>query len=154
MLGDVLLRDMALRQKHCRNARTAVLCRVDVKHAFRQVPVTLPARQPLGSWPAVTWLWICVCSSGGGTAPGIGGWKPLRSNIPTKGAAGVAHVEYAPPKEIAVVPLPRDFQPVPGVGGNTGSDFFLRYYVDDSIIVELQWWPDGRRCRRALQSLA
>ena len=50
--------------------------------------------------------------------------------------------------------LPRDCQPVPGVGGNTGSYFFARYYVDDGILVEVQWWPDGRRCMRAVQSLA
>ena len=30
----------------------------------------------------------------------------------------------------------------------------MRYYVDDGILVELQWWPDGRRCLRAVQSLA
>ena len=30
----------------------------------------------------------------------------------------------------------------------------MRYYVDDGILVEVQWWPDGRRCVRAVQSLA
>ena len=30
----------------------------------------------------------------------------------------------------------------------------MRYYVDDGILVEVQWWPDGRRCLRAVQSLA
>ena len=30
----------------------------------------------------------------------------------------------------------------------------MRYYVDDGIVGELQWWPDGRRCLRAVQSLA
>ena len=38
--------------------------------------------------------------------------------------------------------------------GNAGNYFFARYYVDDGILVELQWWPDGRRCLRAVQSLA
>ena len=52
------------------------------------------------------------------------------------------------------MPLRGDCQPVPGTGGNTGSFFFVRYYVDDGILVELQWWPDGRRCQRAVQSLA
>ena len=32
--------------------------------------------------------------------------------------------------------------------------FFERYYVDEGILVELQWWPDGHRCQRAVQSLA
>ena len=39
------------------------------------------------------------------------------------------------------------------MGGNTGGYFFVRYYVDDGILVEVQWWPDGRRCLRAVQSL-
>ena len=30
----------------------------------------------------------------------------------------------------------------------------MRYYVDDGIVVEVQWWPDGHRCLRAVQSLA
>ena len=30
----------------------------------------------------------------------------------------------------------------------------MRYYVDDGILVGVQWWPDGRRCLRAVQSLA
>ena len=43
---------------------------------------------------------------------------------------------------------------MPGTGGNTGSWRFGQYYVDDCILVELQWWPDGRRCQRVVQSLA
>ena len=34
------------------------------------------------------------------------------------------------------------------------SPFFVLYYVDDGILVEVQWWPDGRSCRRASASLA
>ena len=30
----------------------------------------------------------------------------------------------------------------------------MRDYVDDGIIIELQWWPDGCRCLRAVLSLA
>ena len=30
----------------------------------------------------------------------------------------------------------------------------MLYYVDGGILVEVQWWPDGRRCRRASASLA
>ena len=30
----------------------------------------------------------------------------------------------------------------------------MRYYVYDGIVVEVLWWPDGRRCMRAVQSLA
>ena len=30
----------------------------------------------------------------------------------------------------------------------------MRYFVHDGILVGVQWWPDGRRCMRAMQSLA
>lgn len=30
----------------------------------------------------------------------------------------------------------------------------MRYCVDDGIMIEVYWWPDSRRCRRAVQSLA
>ena len=39
-------------------------------------------------------------------------------------------------------------------GGNTENNLFVSYYADDGILIELQWWPDGRRCLRAVQSLA
>ena len=39
-------------------------------------------------------------------------------------------------------------------GCKTGTCFLVRYFVDDGILVELQWWPDGRRCRRVGQSLS
>ena len=45
MLRDVLLRVLFLCQKRGKNARI-VLCRVDVKDAFRQVPVD-PAGAPV-----------------------------------------------------------------------------------------------------------
>ena len=31
---------------------------------------------------------------------------------------------------------------------------FLKYYVEDGIFVEVQWGPDGRRCRRASVRMA
>ena len=41
-----------------------------------------------------------------------------------------------------------------GRGGGRRSPFFALYYVDDGIYVEVQWWPDGRCCRRESASLA
>ena len=73
--------------------------------------------------------------------------------VSPQGAAAVEHVCLAPSWDKPVVSLPRDCKPVPGVGGNTGSYFFVRYYVNDGILVEVQLWPDGRRCMRAVQSL-
>ena len=73
---------------------------------------------------------------------------------PSQGAAAVEHVCLVPSRGSPVASLPRDCKLVPGVGDNTGSFFFVRYCVDDDILVEVQWWPDGRRCLRAVQSLA
>ena len=70
------------------------------------------------------------------------------------GEAALAHVAVAPPLGGPGVPLLGDCQPMPGTGGDTGSCLLVRYYVDDGIFIELQWWPDGRRCQRAVQSLA
>ena len=39
----------------------------------------------------------------------------------------------------------------PGRGGR--SLFCVQYYADDGILVEVRWWSDGRRCRRASESL-
>lgn len=39
-------------------------------------------------------------------------------------------------------------------GGFAGWGFFVRYYVDDGVLVEAKFFQDGRRCRRAVQSLA
>ena len=39
-------------------------------------------------------------------------------------------------------------------GGGRRSPFFVLDYVDDGILVEVQWRPDGRRCRHASASLA
>ena len=51
--------------------------------------------------------------------------------------------------------MPRDYcARIQGVGGEPGSIFFVRHYVDDGILVEVQWFRDGRRCMRALRSLA
>ena len=73
--------------------------------------------------------------------------------VSRQGEDTVAHVVVAPPRGGPVVPLPRDCQPVLGTEGNTGSSFVVRYYVDDGILMELQWWPVDRRCQRAVQLL-
>ena len=69
-------------------------------------------------------------------------------------AAAVAHVRISPPPRVPFVSIPGDCGPVPGPGSNAGNDFVVMYYVDDGILVDVQWWPGGRRCLRAVQSLA
>ena len=44
---------------------------------------------------------------------------------------------------------------VPGrQGGGRRGWSFVRYYVDDGRLVKMQWWSDGRCCRRASAFLA
>ena len=165
MLRDVLMRVLCLRQAHGRHARIA-LCRVDVKDAFRQVPVD-PAGAPVSESVAGGHVVVDLrLQFGWRNSPGFWGvvtsaleYSRTRSTfksavVPRQGQAAVAHVVVALPRGGPVVTLPGDCQPVPGTGGNTGSCVCVRYYVEDGIIVELQWWPDGCRCQRAVKSLA
>ena len=76
------------------------------------------------------------------------------TDVSPKGAAAVAHVGLSPPRGVPLVSIPGDCGPVSGSGGNAGNYFSVRYYVDDSILVEFQRWPDGRRCLSAVQLLA
>lgn len=59
-----------------------------------------------------------------------------------------------PPEGEAAVSLPPDCTKVAGEGGFAGSPFFVRYYVDDGVLVEARFFADGRRCVRAIQSSA
>ena len=70
-----------------------------------------------------------------------------------QGRTATEHVSVTPPR--ATIGRLRCHLVVgsPAVGGGK-SPFFVLYYVDDGILVEVQWWPDGRRCRRASASLA
>ena len=162
MLRDVLLRVLFLRQRHDSTARI-LLCRADVKDALRQVPAD-PAGAPT--------FWYVVgghvvvdlrLQSGWRNSPGFWGLVSAALEhsqthstfqdavVSPQGAVG--HVCLAPSRGSPVVSLPRDCKPVPGVGGNTESSFFVLYYVYDGVLVEVQWWTDGRRCMRAVQSL-
>ena len=161
-LGHVLrcFRVLFLVQTHGRRARI-LLCRVDVKGAFRQDFVDKSGTPNFGYVPGDRVVLDFRLQFGWCNSPGI--WGLMASalehahthptfqgaDVSQQGAAAVGLVELSPPRGIRVVAIP-----VPGSGGNTGSVLSVRHYVDDGILVELQWWPDGRRCLRAVQSLA
>ena len=75
--------------------------------------------------------------------------------VMAQGRTATEHVSVTPPR---ATDRPNSLPPgcrVPrGRGGGRRSPFFVPYYVDYGILVEVQWWPDGRRCRRASVSLA
>ena len=164
VVHDILLRVMFLRQTHGSSARI-LLCRVDVKDAFRQASVD-PAGAPAFGYVFGDRVVVDLrLQFGWRNSPGF--WGLMASalehahthsmfqgaDVSQQGAAAVAHVGISPPRGVPVVSTPGDCGPVSGSGGNAGTYFFVRYYVDDGILVELQWWPDGRRCLRAVQSL-
>ena len=145
VLREVLLCLWFLRQTHGRSARI-VFCRVDVKEAFRQVMCWLirSGRRCSVTLPAEAWSWICGCSSGGGIALGTGAcWLP-RVSKPTPALrfkAPLCPRKGPPPSCMLELPRRGGFRwcrsrvivaPFLGTGGNAGSYFFVRYYVDDA----------------------
>ena len=162
---DVLLRVLFLRQLHGPTARI-VLCRVDVKDAYRQVLVD-PVGAPVFGYAMGEYVVVDLrLQFGWRNSPGFWGLMASalehshthstfqNAAVSPQGAAAVGHVRLAPPRGGSVTSLPRDCRTVSGSGGYAGSRFFVRYYVDDGILVEVQWWPDGRHCMRTVQSLA
>ena len=72
-----------------------------------------------------------------------------RSHIPD---AGVAIGAPGPDRE--TMPIPSECERVLGTGVDAGDPFFVRFYVDDRILVEARFFQDGRSLRRAIESLA
>ena len=88
-----------------------------------------------------------------GGAPDVG-WETIRipsdrTHIPDSGvAAGASGVDRE------TLPIPSDAERAPGTGGDTGDPFFVRLYVDDSILVKERFFQDERRLRCVIESLA
>ena len=161
---DVLLRVLFLRQLHGPTART-VLCRVDLKDAYRQVLVE-PVEAPVFGYAMGEYVVVELrLRFGWRNSPGFWGLMDSAlehshthstfqyAAVSQQGAAAVEYVRLAPPRGGSGTSLPRDCRTVSGSGGYAGSRFIVRYYVDNGILVEVQWWPDGRRCMRSVQSL-
>ena len=72
-----------------------------------------------------------------------------------QGRTATQHVAVTPPRAPdRLATLPPNCRVPLGQKGGRRSDFFVRYYVDDGILVEVQWWPDIRRSRHPSASLA
>ena len=164
VIWDVLLRVMYLRQKFGPNARI-VLSKLDVKSAFRQVPVDR-SRAPIFGYVVEDLVVVDLRLQFGWTSsPGFWGifssalehshthttFEDALVSEHGRGAAESVHIADA--RNRVVAPLPSDCADLGEWGGRFYDPFFVRYYVDDGILVEVQWWPDGRRCLRATRSL-
>ena len=142
VLSDVSLRVLFLRQRHGSTARI-LLCRVDVKDAFRQVPVD-PAGEPtfgyvVGGHVVVNFAFeVRVAEKPRVLGIGLVCARTFshslqfsrRCGVPARGRCRRA-LGLAPSRDSPVVSLPRECKHVPRVGGNTESYFFVKYYVDD-----------------------
>ena len=68
------------------------------------------------------------------------------SQVTVEGASAVQHVKVVPPcTSRTATPVPADYLKVAGDGGWAGSPYWVRYYVDDGVLVEVRFFNDGRR---------
>ena len=98
----------------------------------------------------------CERVPGSGITTGVtdAGWEtmsipPDYTHIP---GAGIAAGAPGPDRE--TMPIPSDCECVPVSGGDASDPFFVRFYVDDGILVKVRFFQGGRRLRRAIESLA
>ena len=144
-----------------------VLSKIDVAEAFRQVSVRW-AGAPVFGYEFSEWIVVdrrlqfVWRSSPGGFCLFPAALEHAHRHtsyndavVKEPGRTATQQVAVNPPKPTdRPPPLPSDCR-VPRRQGRGRHDcFFVRYYVDDGILEEVQWWPDGRRCRCASASLA
>ena len=166
VLRDIIWRILYLRRRFGPHARI-VLSKIDVTEAFRQVSVQW-AGAPVFGYGFREWIvadrrlqfgwrsspgFFCLFSAALEHAHRHTSYED--AVVMEQGRIATQHVAVTPPKATdRPTPLPPGCRVPRGEGGGRRSLFFVRYYVDDGILVEVQWWPDGRRCRRASASLA
>ena len=166
VLTDILRRILFLRQLH-RTSAEIVMCRIDAKEAFRQLLID-PAGAPAFGYVFGDQVVVDLrCQFGWRSSPGF--WSLFSSalehshthtsyqdaTVTDEGVAAVQHVKVIPSAAAGpAVPVPPDCLPIVGEGGYAGSRFFVRYYVDDGVLIEVRFFEDGRRCLKAIQSIA
>ena len=142
-----------------------MLSKLDVKEAFRQVLVD-PSRAAYFGYTFGDIAVVDLCLEfGWRSSPGF--WGLLASALEHShnhtsffthavtdiGRRDAQPIHMAPLRTGRVAQLPPDCKTVQGLGGGVGDPFFMCIYVDDSILVEVQYSPDGRRCLCASRSL-
>ena len=70
------------------------------------------------------------------------------------GREAIQHVVVTPSRESRAAALPPGYVAPPRRGGSADYFFFVRFYVDDGVSVEVQCYPSGDRCLCASASLA
>ena len=165
VLRDIMWRIRNLRQRFGGGARIA-LRKMDVKDAFRQVPVEI-TREPVFGY---VFIGLMVVDRrlhfGWRNSPGFWSlfalaFEHAHNNTSYRGAVctdsgreATRHVVVRPPCESRTAALPPGYVAPPGRGGGADDSFFARFYVDDGVSVEVQWYPSSDRCLCASASLA
>ena len=166
VLRDIVWRILWLRRTYGPSARI-VLSKIDVTDAFRQV--------------AVQWSGAPVFGYSVGDLVVVDrrlvfGWRNSPGNfcvmtaalehshnhtsvanavVTDLGRTATNHVEVPLPSERETPPpFPPGCRIPPGSGGGRSDSFFVRFYVDDGILVEVMWSPTGDRCKIASASCA
>lgn len=155
VLCNVVWRVLFLRRRFG-NAARIVLSKMDAKDAFRQVAVDA-ARSPVVGYQLRDLVIVDRrLQFGWRNSPGY--WCLFASALEhshkntsfssavgtTQGWAATAHVVVEPPVGPAQpAPVhPRIVTP-PGKGGGVDDEFFVEYYVDDGILVQVQHFASG-----------
>lgn len=148
-----------LRRKYGTSVRI-VLIKNDVTDAFQQVPVRWSEAPVFGYSfgnfvvvdPRLVFAW---CNSPGNFCV-IPDALDHSHNHTSQGRRATAHVEVSLPVEQEVNPprFPPGCRIPPGSGGGRSDSFFVKFYVDNGILVEVVWTSDGARCKFASASCA
>ena len=142
MLRDVLLRLLFLRKLRGPTART-VLCRVDVKDAYRQVLVD-PVGMPVFGYAVGVYVVVDLrLHFGWRNSPGFSELMASALDhshnnarfqdaaVSPQGAAAVENFRFAPPQRVRVRPSPAIVGLFPVAAATPGVEW---YYVDDGIL--------------------
>ena len=149
VMRDANLRILYLRRKLGVRARS----KMDAKYATRQVPVAwvrspafgyvfrdlvvIGRRLQLG-WRNSPGFW-CLLASALDYSHVLTSYE--NAAITESGRDATAHVKVTRSEATEqLASLPRGCQTPQGTGGGIDDCFFVRYYVDDGILVELQWY--------------
>ena len=161
VLRDIIWRVLFLRQKFGTGV-DIVISKVDMTDAFRQVRVQ-GAKSSVFGYSCEDLVIIDRCLDFGWTnSPG--NYCLLTSalehahlqtsagdaTVTAEGWKATQHIDVIEPP---VSPPPPSFPPgcrtPPGAGGGKADRFFIRFYVDDGILVEVRWFRNGKRCKQA-----
>ena len=58
---------------------------------------------------------------------------------------GAGVTDGAPSPHQDIISIPSDCERVPGAGSDAGNPFFVWFYVDDGILVEVRFFQERRK---------